>query len=48
MMQLIMAMLVAGGLFAVWRWKSLDSENTQLRAQVASLKRQLARFGRDR
>ncbi len=46
MMQLIIAMLVAGGLFAVWRWKSLDAENTQLRAQVASLKRQLARFGR--
>ena len=48
MMQLIIVMLGAGGLFAAWRWKTVDSENTQLRAQVASLKRQLARFGRDR
>lgn len=48
MMQLIIAMLGAGGLYAVWRWKTLNTENTQLRAQVASLKRQLARFGRDR
>lgn len=48
MMQLIIAMLVAGGLYAAWRWKTLDTENIQLRAQVASLKRQLARFGRDR
>jgi len=47
MIELIIGGLLAGALYATWRSHTLTTENVQLRAQVASLKRQLARFGRD-
>jgi hypothetical protein len=48
MITLIIGALLAGALYATWRSHTLATENVQLRAQVASLKRQLARHGRDR
>ena len=48
MITAIIALLLAGAVYAAWRSHILATENVQLRAQVASLKRKLARFGRDR
>ncbi len=45
---MIIGTLVAWALYAGWRWNTLHTENVELPAQVVSLKRKLARFGRDR
>lgn len=46
MTTVLIASLTAVALYLGKRWSDTSAENTQLRAQVASLKRQLAR--RDR
>jgi type II secretory pathway pseudopilin PulG len=46
MTTMLIATLTAVALYLAKRWSDVSAENSQLRAQVASLKRQLAR--RDR
>ncbi len=46
MTQMIIGSLVAWALYAGWRWNTLHTENVELRSEVASLRRKLAKFGR--
>lgn len=48
MMTLLIGSLAVSALYLATRWRSSESENVQLRAQIVSLKRQLTRYGRAR
>ncbi|MGH8285481.1 MAG: hypothetical protein ACRETT_06910 [Steroidobacteraceae bacterium] len=45
---LLIGSLAVSALYLARRWRTTESENVQLRAQVTSLKRQLTKYGRAR